>query len=59
MTLLMVCLAGMFTGNAYWCKKLGYWNDLGKGRLKVKVFVTCCRWDQRVRKIWEITAGFL
>lgn len=46
---LLACLAGIFIANTYWCLRLQYWDELGKGRLREKVFVICWEWGQRIK----------
>jgi hypothetical protein len=37
----------VFTGNACWCWRLRYWDELGKEKLEKKVFVICWRWNRK------------
>lgn len=41
------CSDGVFTGNAIWCWGLGYWDELGEGKLEEKVFVIPCGWNKK------------
>lgn len=43
----LACSAGVLTGNAFWCWRLGYWDELGTGILEEKVSVIPWGWDQR------------
>lgn len=43
----LTCSADVFTGNPCWCWRLGYWDDLGKGRMEEKFFMMYWGWSQR------------
>lgn len=49
----LVCSQRMAAGVGDW---LGYWNELGEGRLEEIVLAICWEWGERE---WEVTVGFL